>query len=152
MAFAKVGGKRFIFLFGGTIAQGRNERTSSDLYSIDLDSLVWEKMDIQDGPIVGRIQSSLIVVDNFLYIFGGKPRHDISKRSAIPPLASYSIAEYMPATKIWRWVVRDQAYPENVPAIVEGNAISVYDGKKILLTSGRPGEKEVCLTVILVEL
>lgn len=117
MTFLKLYGKRFVFLFGGSApkdsqasedvdsedskikdAKPEDDQTSSDLIAIDIDTLTWEKIDVEDGPVVGRIQSSLVGIDDRLYVFGGKERHD-GEEEIVPSLASYSIAEYMPDKK-----------------------------------------------------
>ena len=60
------------------------------------------------------------------------------------PCTSFSIAEYSPEERRWRWIVVDKPYPAPVPSgQIFGDACTAYNGKKILLGPGRLTGDEV---------
>ena len=76
----------------------------------------------------------MVAIKNRLYIFGGLQDNVVLK--------SYSIIEY--ADGAWRWVERDRhaCYSDGSelpsgPFALSASAISLYNGKQILLTPGR---------------
>lgn len=138
--FLHLNGGNFLFFFGGHNAT--KDRVTSDLIAVDVDALTWWYVKVQGGPINDRIDHSIVAIRNRIYVFGGKKEFD----DKAPFYASYSIAEYSSDDGEWTWVVCDHPYPSHVPSQGYGGmAISVYDGKKILLSPGRLGGREsVC--------
>ena len=129
-----------MLLFGG-----RNKRAfSSDLIAVNLDDLTWFSVQVEGGPVIPRRSSSMVTVENRVFIFGGSGSRD---RSDANILNTYCVAEYTNHDMKWRWVVRDKPFPDHVPSLGQGlHAISVYGGKKILLTAGRDGDDDVSLS------
>ncbi|KAK0447087.1 hypothetical protein EV421DRAFT_1901209 [Armillaria borealis] len=121
----------YIFMFGGYDVD--EEVVSSRLIAIDLDDAQWWYVEIEDN-VCGRINASMIGIDNKLFIFGGRESYDEKALG----LASYSIAEYTDYR--WKWMSGrwDRAYDAHVPPLgFGGRALSVHGGRKILLTPGR---------------
>ncbi|KAG7445237.1 uncharacterized protein BT62DRAFT_1025892 [Guyanagaster necrorhizus] len=122
----------YIFMFGGFDVD--DEAVSSRLIAIDLDDPQWWYVEIEGGNVCGRMNASMIGIDNKLFIFGGRASYDKNSLG----IASYSIAEYTDYR--WKWMSgrRDRAYDAHVPPLgFGGRALSVHGGKKILLTPGR---------------
>ena len=132
-----------MFLFGGH--DYVSDEVTANLIAIDVEELLWWYVKVQGGPVDSRIESSMLGIDRRIYIFGGKSLFD----EDAPAFASYSIAEYLPDNGEWRWVVRDHPYPSHLPALGSGGrAITVYNGKKILLIPGRSNTYSVGLIFI----
>lgn len=122
----------YIFMFGGYDAD--EGALSSRLIAIDLDDAQWWYVKIEGDDVRGRINASMVGIDNKLFIFGGRKSY---KETSLG-IASYSIAEYTDYR--WKWMPRrrDRAYDAHVPPLgFDGRALSVHGGKKILLTPGR---------------
>lgn len=121
----------FILIFGGYDVD--DEETSGKLIVVNLRHLEWWYQTIEGGPVEGRINPTIVTIDQKLYIFGGY-RH--FERDGAPH-ASYSIAALADGTT-WRWEARDVPYPQNVPkGSIFGKAEPIYDGGKILLLPWR---------------
>ncbi len=121
----------FILIFGGYDVDA--EETCGELIVINLRHLEWWYQTIKGGPVAGRIDPTIVVVNQKLYIFGGY-RHFEDNGA---PHASYSIATLSDSDN-WHWEARDIPYPQNVPVgTIFGKAVSVYKGMKILLTPWR---------------
>jgi hypothetical protein len=132
-----IGHKKFMLLFGG-----RNKKAlTSDLVAVNLDDLTWFVIQVEGDPVIPRRSSSMVTVDNRVFIFGGS---GCRGRGDSKILNTYCVAEYTNHDMKWRWVVRDEPFPEHIPSLGQGlNATSVYGGKKILLTPGRDGDDDV---------
>jgi hypothetical protein len=139
IALFHVGLKKFLLLFGG-----RNKETlSRDLIAVNLDELTWFIVQVEGASVLPRQSSSMVVIDNRLFIFGGI---GLSGRRDNEILNSYCVAEYSNHDTKWRWIVRDEQYPDHIPSLgQDSRAISVYGGKKILLTAGRDSDLDVSL-------
>ncbi|KAF8953067.1 hypothetical protein BDZ97DRAFT_1930033 [Flammula alnicola] len=120
----------FILIFGGFDCD-KNE-PSSKVIMIDPEEKEWWYLKF-DGEDVGpRINPAVVAVDNKMYIFGGYQTFGNDPR----PYRSFSIAECKPEG-VWHWEVRDAPISPSIPrGHVFGNAISVYNGTKILLGPG----------------
>ncbi|KAJ7030594.1 hypothetical protein C8F04DRAFT_1236417 [Mycena alexandri] len=138
MAFykSKTTGQRILFIFGGQV-NGTDENDlgeiSSELIAIDVDSLKWWVVDVAGGGVAPRRESSLVVVKDQLFIFGGRTQADGQFEST----ESYSICTLRAGQ--WTWDVRDEPYPDHMPALgFCGDAVVIQDGnaQKILLTVG----------------
>lgn len=137
--FLAVNGRHFVLLFGGHDFE--KDQVMSDLIAIDVDDMAWWYVNIEGGPVKGRIQSALVAIDHRIFIFGGKNK--FNQKGHSPSFSSWCMAEYT-AGKGWRWVVCDQDYPPGLPSLgAGGKAIPIFGNKKILLTAGRSGDKEV---------
>lgn len=126
----------YIFMFGGYDVD--EEVMSSRLIAIDLDDAQWWYVEIEGGNVSGRINASMVGIENKLFIFGGRESYDEKALG----LASYSIAEYVDHR--WKWMSgrRDRAYDARVPPLgFDGQALSVHGERKILLTPGRLANK-----------
>lgn len=138
MAFYKVqaSGQRILLLFGGQVNGLKPDdlgEVSNELIAIDVDHLKWWVVDVAGGPIASRVEARLIVVDDQLFIFGGKT----SAGEQLESNESYSVASF--ANYHWTWDVRDEPYPAHVPALgFCCDAVAIQDGdtQKILLTVG----------------
>ena len=133
-----VGQKKFMLLFGGV-----NKKTlSSDLIAVNLDELTWFIVQVEGAPVTTRTSSRMVTVGNRVFIFGG-----VGGDSKF--LDTYCVAEYNNHDMKWRWTVRDKPYPAHVPSLGQNlEAVSVYGGKKILLTAGRDDDQDVSLNTI----
>ncbi len=132
----------YIFMFGGYDID--EEVVSSRLIAIDLDDAQWWYVEIEGDDVCGRINASMVGIDNKLFIFGGRASYD----KASLGIASYSIAEY--TDHRWKWMSgrRDRDYDAHVPPLgFGGRALSVHGGRKILLTPGRLANKAVRLVI-----
>jgi hypothetical protein len=131
-AFLTARDRKFVTLFGGD----NDGRAVSSLVIIDVDHYLWWEV---NSAIMPRINAASVGIGNRLYIFGG---YEVPL--ATVTLQSYSIIEY-DANGDWVWVVQDRPYPANLPAIsgIDAAAVSLYGGKKILLTPGRETQKGV---------
>ncbi|KAF9477643.1 hypothetical protein BDN70DRAFT_934033 [Pholiota conissans] len=121
----------YIVMFGGCDADEKRPR--SEMVIIDLDNLEWWQMQIE-GSVAPRIDPAMVTIDNSIYVFSGYRQSGGSSQA----LQSYSVAECDLESGIWRWTTRDCPYSALVPvgqAFQE--AFSIYNGTKILLTSGR---------------
>ncbi|KAK0460700.1 uncharacterized protein EV420DRAFT_1306669 [Desarmillaria tabescens] len=126
----------YIFMFGGFDVD--EEAVSSRLIAIDLDDSQWWYVEVEGGDVCGRMNASMIGINNKLFIFGGRASYDKESLG----MASYSIAEY--TNHRWNWMSgrRDRAYDAHVPPLgFGGRALSVHGGRKILLTPGRLANK-----------
>ncbi|KAK0484504.1 hypothetical protein IW261DRAFT_1416461 [Armillaria novae-zelandiae] len=122
----------YIFMFGGYDID--EEIVSSRVIAIDLDDAQWWYVKIEGGNVCGRINASMVGIENKLFIFSGRESYDEKALG----LASYSIAEYVDHR--WKWMSgrRDRGYDAHVPPLgFGGRALSVHGGRKILLTPGR---------------
>lgn len=132
-AFLTAHDRNFVTLFGGD----KDGRAVSSLIIIDVDHYFWWEV---NSAVTSRINAASVGIGNRLYIFGG---YEVPLATAA--FRSYSIIEY-DANGDWMWVVQDRPYPASLPAI-PGNdaaaAVSLYGGKKILLTPGRESQKGV---------
>lgn len=119
--------KSFMLLFGGR-RNGAKGASSSEIIAIDLRHLTWWIMPVLDGPVTSRMASSMAIMHNRIFIFGGVD-------DAGATLRSFSVAEY--TDHAWRWTIRDAPYPEHVPQMGYGGAVqAVYEGRKLLLLPG----------------
>ena len=119
-------------VFGG-YDQAKSKRSSS-LIAIDVDRHSWWWVRPEGVPVISRFSPTMVAIKNRLYIFGGLQDNVVLK--------SYSIIEY--ADGAWRWVERDRhaCYSDGSelpsgPFALSASAISLYNGKQILLTPGR---------------
>jgi len=125
----------FMLIFGGYDVD--IEETSSKLIVVNLRHLEWWYQGIEGGPVAGRINPTIAMVDRKLYIFGGYRNFEGDGA----PHASYSIAELSDGGT-WRWEARDVPYPQHVPkGSIFGKAEPVYNGTKILLLPWRTTHK-----------
>ena len=131
-AFLHAHDRKFVTLFGGD----KDGRAVSSLVIIDVDHYFWWEV---DGAVTPRINAASVGIGNRLYIFGG---YEVPFGNTT--FRSYSIVEYN-ANGDWIWVVQDRPYPASLPAIpgIDTAAVSLYGGKKILLTLGRETQKGV---------
>lgn len=128
-----------MLLFGGQ----KKDSLTADLIAIDLESLTWFIMpiDSEGGPAAARMSASMVTVKNRIYIFGGLKLHAINSYKT---LDTYCIAEYTNHDRKWRWIVRDEPYPEHILSLgYDLGAVPVYGGKKILLMAGRDNDNDV---------
>lgn len=119
-------------IFGG-YDQAKSE-LSAGLIAVDLDRLSWWWVRLEGPPVISRFSPTMVAIKNRLFIFGGL-QDDLVLRS-------YSIAEY--ADGAWRWTVRDHpaCYPDgselpSEPFALTASAVTLYQGKQVLLTPGR---------------
>lgn len=131
-AFISLNDRNFLMVFGG-YDQAKSKRSSS-LIAIDVDRHSWWWVRPEGIPVISRFSPTMVAIKNRLYIFGGLQDDVILK--------SYSIIEY--ADGAWRWVERDRhaCYPDGSelplwPFALSASAVSLYNGKQILLTPGR---------------
>ncbi|KAF7366774.1 hypothetical protein MSAN_00935700 [Mycena sanguinolenta] len=138
MAYYKMkpSGQRLLLLFGGQVngldPDGHGE-VSNEMIAIDVDNLRWWVIGIAGGPVVPRVEAHLIIVNDQLFVFGGKERVD----EQLETTESYSVASF--TNNSWIWDVRDEPYPSHVPALGSScDAVTIQDGdtQKILLTVG----------------
>jgi hypothetical protein len=143
IALFHIGLKKFMLLFGG-----RNKRKlSSDLIAVNLDELTWFTIQVEGASPTPRRSSSMAAIGNRVFIFGGV---GLSGGSENKILNTYCVAEYSNHDMKWRWIVRDEPYPDHVPPLGwDLTATSVYGGKKILLTAGRDDDLNVSLNIVL---
>jgi hypothetical protein len=133
--FLRLNGRKFILIFGGR----KNKTVSSDLYAVDVDDLAWWAVRVEGGPVAARMCASIVAIDTRIYIFGGLT-------FAEEAVLSFCVAEYTPDDRRWKWIVCDQPYPQHIPDLgYGGEAIPVYNGKKIMLTGGRTEDTSVSL-------
>lgn len=122
----------FLFLCGGF----DGENPTSDLIAVDLDDAVWWFVEVQGHPIRPRMSAAMVAINNQLFIFGGQNDPDDDS----PPIRTYSIAVYCTMYKPqtgWTWMVSDAPMPPDIPLLGSNiQAVSVYNGQKILLTQG----------------
>ncbi|KAJ7016724.1 hypothetical protein C8F04DRAFT_716868 [Mycena alexandri] len=131
MAFykSKTTGQRILFIFGGQV-NGLDEHDpgemSSELIAIDVDALKWWVVDVAGGAVAPRIESALVVVDDEIFIFGGRTYVD----GELEPNRSYSICTLKAGR--WTWDVRDES---EIPLGQCWDAVVVQEGdaQKILL-------------------
>ncbi|KAF8056284.1 hypothetical protein FPV67DRAFT_655681 [Lyophyllum atratum] len=119
----KLGGERFVLLFGGQDAAGS---MTSDLYAINLDKYRWWKVNVPDD-VIPRSYAQMVFVHNSLFIFGGKDQN------------SFTIAKFDPLNNSWSWPIDDRlvAYPSHVPSLgYGGDALPIFDNQGILLLPG----------------
>lgn len=125
-----------MFIFGG---RSGSHAKPPQLIAVDLEEEAWWVVQIEGGPVLSRMSCCMVGEQDRLYIFGGSDPYDDNASF----LSSFSVAEFMDGK--WKWTARDQAYPAHVPCLgFSGQATSVYDGKKILLTMGRLENDAVC--------
>ncbi|KAJ7704496.1 hypothetical protein B0H17DRAFT_1326617 [Mycena rosella] len=138
MAFykAKPSGQRMLLLFGGQI-DGTDEHfpgaVSNELIAVDLDAAKWWVVDVAGGPVTARVEAQLVVLDDQLFIFGGRTYEN----SEFRPAEAYCVATLR--NQQWTWDVRDAPYPPHVPALgpyCDATSIRAGDASKILLTVG----------------
>lgn len=141
-------GRRFLLSFGGRL--GIEGSPSQDLVALDLDSLIWSIVPIQGNAVRGRMSATMVVIGQQIFIFGGLGLNNTTSEYEV--LNSFFVAECTCDENYgsWAWLVRDQDYPTGVPSLGFDNlqGIPVYDGKKILLTSGRLNSEEVCALIL----
>lgn len=126
-----------MLVFGGR----KNNSLKTDLIAVNLESLVWFYITVEGGPIVARMSASMVTVKDHIYIFGGLASQ---AKNAYITLNTFCVAEHTNQDQKWRWIVRDQAYPEHIPSLgYDLGVVPVYDGKKILLIAGRDDDTDV---------
>ncbi|KAJ7151365.1 hypothetical protein C8R43DRAFT_1004934 [Mycena crocata] len=142
---AKSSGQRLLFLFGGQI-NGTDEddlgEVSNELIAIDIDNAKWWTVEVAGGAITARLWSDILIVDDRLFIFGGKTYVDGQAQS----VDSYSIATVR--NYRWSWEVCDVPYPGHLKSLgFCSDSAVIHDGdtKKILLAAGFT-DSEVGLT------
>jgi hypothetical protein len=131
-AFISLNDRNFLMLFGGY--DHTKSKRSSSLIAIDVDCHSWWWVRPEGIPVISRLSPTMVAIKNRLYIFGGLQDEVVLK--------SYSIIEY--ADGAWRWIERDRhaCYPDGseLPSelfALTASAVSLYNGKQILLTPGR---------------
>ncbi|KAJ7130343.1 hypothetical protein C8R44DRAFT_872154 [Mycena epipterygia] len=148
MAFyrSRASAQRILFIFGGQIdglSQDNFGQISNELIAVDIDNSKWWVVDVAGGPVTARVQSQLVVVDDQLFIFGGKTCVDGQFQST----ESYCIASLQ--NHQWTWEVRDTPYPSHVPALgfcCDSSIVQDGERQKILLIAGcTDSEEEVKL-------
>lgn len=128
-----------MLLFGGR----KKNALSANLIAVDLENLTWFiiPIDSEGGPATARMSASMVAVKDRIYIFGGMGLH---ARNSYKTSNTYCVAEYTNHDRKWRWIVRDEPYPEHIPSLgYDLGAVPVYDGKKILLMAGRKDDTDV---------
>ncbi|KAL0951869.1 hypothetical protein HGRIS_008529 [Hohenbuehelia grisea] len=124
-------GRTFFVIFGGWPNEP-DTPAASDFIVIDVDHLTWSIMEPIGSRAVGRLSPKIVCIDNCLYIFGGST---LNERN----LNTYSIAEYNPQSREWKWVVADKRFPNAIPTLGKGafEALPIFNNTKILLMRGR---------------
>lgn len=103
---------------------------------MDVDHQEWWYVHVEGGDVAGRINPVVVAVEQRIYIFGGCEKYCEANPQ---PFRSYSIVSYQSALRQWIWEVRDIPYSSLVPPHqFFGAGIPVYNGKKIMLTPGKP--------------
>ncbi|KAJ7720814.1 hypothetical protein B0H16DRAFT_1738649 [Mycena metata] len=126
MAFykSKTSGQRILFIFGGQV-NGLDEdnpgEISSELITIDIDALKWWVVDVAGGAVAPRISSALVVVDDEIFIFGGRTYAG----GELERTRSFSICSLKAGR--WTWDVRDEPHMAlgqcwDAVVVQEGNA------------------------------
>ncbi|KAF8909716.1 hypothetical protein CPB84DRAFT_1765289 [Gymnopilus junonius] len=136
LAFLEIRGQPMIFIFGGHDV-GNPEGPSSTLIAINMELREWYIVEIEKNDFEApapRVRPTLVGVNEKLYIFGGIQKFSdpwVHHRT-------YSIIEFQPSSRKWKWVAVDVPYPATVPAgKVFGHGIPVYGGLMILLLPGK---------------
>lgn len=127
-------GTSFIFIFGGFSVEG--DEPVSTLIAVDVDHREWWYVPVDGGPVSGRIKPVVVAVEQRIYIFGGCKKYSEANPQS---LQSYCIAFYEPVHRKWTWEARDVPYPSLIPPdqVFDGG-LAIYNGKKIMLTPGKP--------------
>jgi hypothetical protein len=134
LALVRIHDTTFIFIFGGFSVE--EDKSVSTLIAVDVDHREWWYVPVDGGPVSGRIKPVVVAVDQRIYIFGGDRQYFKANPQS---LRSYSIALYQPAHRQWTWEACDIPYPDFIPPDqVFGAGIAIYNGKKIMLTPGKP--------------
>ncbi|RDB17233.1 hypothetical protein Hypma_001872 [Hypsizygus marmoreus] len=138
VAGGTLAGHRVLLEFGGEVEHTNNsiEQTAAPRLTIfDLDMLKWWRVEIPTTGLSPRLYPFMVLIENSLYIFGGWTGYEGESKTCL--IESYSIATFAPKTHRWSWSVQDIPYPDGTPIIgYAGDAISIQDGKKILLIPG----------------
>ncbi|TFK69840.1 hypothetical protein BDN72DRAFT_896928 [Pluteus cervinus] len=136
MTLATINDNTFIFLFGGFSSEF--ERVVSDLIAVDVSSEEWWFINLEGGPVIGRLDAAIAVVGHCLYIFGG--RQDFGRNHAI---SSYCVARYSVNRRTWTWVHQDRPYPKHVPYLGFGMVmVPIQHRRRIVLLPGRKRRDE----------
>jgi hypothetical protein len=123
--------RRFLLIFGGVCE--KEGPACSDLLALDLKLHSWFTVEVAGGPVAARMHPCAVVVNQRLYIFGGRRL----EQGSYIPLESFSVAEYDADSHQWKWVVCDKPYPADVPTLGYACvATPVYGGEKVMLTLG----------------
>ncbi|KAJ7449634.1 hypothetical protein FB451DRAFT_1566953 [Mycena latifolia] len=129
-------GQRLLLLFGGQV-NGTEKKdlgaVSNELIAVDIDARKWWVVDVAGGAVAARVEAQLAVVDDQLFVFGGKTYEGKRYKAA----ESYCIASLR--NQQWSWDVRDEPYPQHVPALgfcCDSTVMHDGDTPKILLTVG----------------
>ncbi|KAK7029050.1 hypothetical protein R3P38DRAFT_2524839 [Favolaschia claudopus] len=108
VAIMTLNSRSYMFLFGGFDSSSR--ATTNRLISIDLETYIWQYVDVSDSCILPRMSAAMVGVNDELFIFGGRQLYHDELPGILP---SFSIATFQ-QDRGWTWVVKDQVYPSNV--------------------------------------
>lgn len=152
-------GTSLIVIFGGFDVH--TEKASNKLIMVDLKYLEWWYQPVEGGDVAGRIDPTMVVIDEKLYIFGGyshfekngdgngEGNSEGNGNGNGSPHRSYSIAA-LSDDGVWHWDTRDVPYSSDIPeGLAFGRATPIYGGKKILLTPWRTTNNNVGFLMIL---
>ncbi|KAH9486360.1 hypothetical protein JR316_0000424 [Psilocybe cubensis] len=129
-------------MFGGYDLEA--DKPSARVIIINPSATEWwyeEHLDI-GGP-TPCISPSLVTVGNKIYIFGGYQSYNVDPM----PCYSYSVLEWEPSSatsrSLWSWKCCNNPYKQPMPEkTIIGEALSVYNGKFILLAPGKTNEHD----------
>ena len=126
-----------ILIFGGYSFD--EEKAVSTLIAIDVNHLEWWYVTVEGGNVAARINPVVVAVEQTLYIFSGFKKFSKDNQ----PFKSYSVASYS-SLRRWRWDAKDVPYSgiSGSDHQLFGAGMALYNGKKILLTPGRPYYEE----------
>lgn len=144
--FFRFHGTSLILIFGGFDVD--TEKASNKLIMVDLKYFEWWYQPVEGGDVAGRIDPTMVVIDQKLYVFGGYSHF----KGNGSPLGSYSIAA-LSDDGVWHWDGRDVPYSSDIPeGFAFGRATPIYGGTKILLTPWRTTNSNVgFLTILMAE-
>lgn len=142
IAFSVVNRRKVILLFGTYPKQGR--QATSVLIAIDVRREEWAFITVGGGSVPPRLDATMHMVGNRLYIFGGRSYCPFA--SSIDILSTYSIAEYSESDGRWMWICIDRPFPEHIPPLGYTMWIVPIDqGKRLVLFPGFNDLEPVCL-------
>ena len=106
-ALLRVHNSSFIAMFGGY--DHDLEESQANIIIINPTNKTWWIVEFEGNERIGpRISPAMVAVHNSIYIFGGY--HEIEEGKKLRPIESFSVAEYDPQKKTWRWDIQDRLY------------------------------------------
>ncbi len=91
------------------------EESQANVIIINPTSKTWWVVEFEGSKRIGpRISPAMAAVNHSIYIFGGY--HEVEEGKELRPIESFSVAEYDPQKKVWRWAIQDQPYTSCIPS------------------------------------